>query len=396
MSVRSRLGVFWGALALVIAVGVVISVAVPRTSSGEVGNGTFQVNANTDGCGQGWSDARAGTQRFRVTNTTVAGIEVYVQNVRTKAVYLDLENIGTAASATGSVTLGPGTYRFVCVPAESDPVPGPPVTVTGSAAGLSVTPGIVPVTRADLIGPAKAYSAWVAARLPVLAAQVAAVSSDVATADLAGAERDWLTGHETYETLGAAYGAFGKYDAAINGAPASGQTALSDPGLTGFHKIEALLWSGAPIATIAPYASRLVSDVAALQAWFRTAQVDPQMIGLRAHEILENALQFELTARTDAGSGTNLATVDANLAGTVQALNPLRGILASRDPKLAETDSWLARSASLVESYRKPDGSWTPLAVLTQSQREALNATIDQTVELLAEVAAICDERRAA
>ncbi|MDQ1576140.1 MAG: iron uptake system component EfeO [Microbacteriaceae bacterium] len=396
MSVRARLGVFWAVIALVIAAGVVVSVAVPRSSTAVGQKRSFQVNANTDNCGSGWSSARAGTQTFRVTNTTIAGIEVYVQNVRTKAVYLDLENIGTGASASGSVTLGPGTYRFVCVSAESDPVAGPSVTVTGSVAGLSLTPGIVPVTRADLIGPAKAYTAWVETQLPVLAAQAAAVSADVSRFDLAGAKRDWLTAHETYETLGAAYGAFGTYDAAINGTPASGQTALSDPGLTGFHKIEALLWSGAPAPTIAPYASRLIADVAALQVWFRTAQVDPQDIGLRAHEILENALQFELTARTDAGSGTNLATIDANLNGTAQALNPLRGILASRDPNLTETDGWLARSASLVESYRRPDGSWTPLSALTLAQRQGLNATIDQTVELLADVAAICDERRAA
>lgn len=48
---------------------------------------------------------------------------------------------------------------------------------------------------------------------------------------------------------------------------------------------------------------------------FPTQDFDPGDLPLRAHEILENALQFELTGDTDEGSGTNLATVDSNLAG---------------------------------------------------------------------------------
>ena len=62
-----------------------------------------------------------------MTNHTVAGIEVYLQAVDTKKVYLDLESIGAGAHATARVTLGSGRYRFVCLPADADPVRGPTV-----------------------------------------------------------------------------------------------------------------------------------------------------------------------------------------------------------------------------------------------------------------------------
>jgi iron uptake system component EfeO len=74
----------------------------------------------------------------------------------------------------------------------------------------------------------------------------------------------------------------------------------------------------------------------------------------------------------------------------------LRGILKPRYPQLAKTEASIAAAQQLVASYRAADGTWTPLQSLTTAQREALDARIDATVELLAPVAAICDVRRAA
>jgi iron uptake system component EfeO len=311
-------------------------------------------------------------------------------------VYLDLEALGAGSTTRGRAIIPAGRYRFVCLPADEDPIAGPTVTVTGVRRVADATPGIPPVTENDLIPASKQYGAWIESRLPVLQADVDALADDVASGDLGKAKADWLTGHLEYESLGAAYGAFGDADEAINGMPASGRTALDDPGLTGFHKLEALLWSGAPAAEIAPFADRLSADVAGLRANFPNVRIDPLDIGLRAHEILENALQFELTGAADAGSHTDLATVDANLTGSAEALAPLRGILKPRYPQLAKTEASIAAAQQLVASYRAADGTWTPLQSLTTAQREALDARIDATVELLAPVAAICDVRRAA
>jgi iron uptake system component EfeO len=249
------------------------------------------------------------------------------------------------------------------------------------------------VTAADLIAPGKQYHAWVAGRLPILAADVLALDRLVGAGDIPSARSAWLSAHLEYESLGAAYGAFGELDTAINGVPRSGSSALTDPNLTGFHRIEALLWGGAAAPAIVPSADLLVADVARLQSAFAAAQIPPLDIGLRSHEILENAIQFELTGATDAGSATNIATIGANLVGTQEALAPLEPLLAARYPALASTKSWLDRAASLVESYHRPDGSWTPLADLTTPQRQALDAALDESVQLLAPVATITDPR---
>ena len=76
------------------------------------------------------------------------------------------------------------------------------------------------------------------------------------------------------------------------------------------------------------YADHLVPDVTGLRKAFPKQDFDPSDLPLRTHEILENALQFELTGDTDEGSGTNLATADANLAGTKELLSVLRPLIS--------------------------------------------------------------------
>lgn len=396
MRQAAKYGMLTAAVAIVVALGVVGTIVARQARAGDEHPDAYSVTAGISGCGAGWSHATAGVQAFEVKNTSIAGMEVYLQSARSDEVYLDLESLGAGSTTRAHATIPAGRYRFVCLPADADSIAGPVVTVSGATRIAHATPGIAPVTQNDLIPAAKQYGAWIESRLPVLQAEVDALSGDVASGDLGRARADWLAAHVEYESLGAAYGAFGDADTAINGMPASGHAALDDPDLTGFHKVEALLWSGAPAVGIAPLTARLVSDVTALRTNFPSARIDPLDIGLRAHEILENALQFELTGAADAGSHTTLATVDANLTGTAQALEPLRSILASRYPKLGETDASIASTKQLVDSYRDANGSWMPLQSLTTAQREQLDAHVDGTLELLAPIAAICDVRRSA
>jgi iron uptake system component EfeO len=389
MTTRARLTALLGVLAAVVAVVIVLALATRPAAVSAASPSEIAVTAGLDGCGDGWGSAGkapGGTAAFDVENTTVGGIEVYLQAVDTRKVYLDLESIGAGAHAHARVTLGSGRYRFVCLPADADPVRGPTVAVGPAAQGSALTPGIVPVTRTDLIPAAQAYGTWVASRLPALREQATAVAADAEEGDLAAARRDWLTAHTTYETLGGAYDAFGDIGDAIDGLPGHG--------LTGFHAVEAPLYTGGPASAAVGPAQQLVADIDRLLAAFPSAQIDPGDMGLRAHEIVEDALRDVLAGAADAGSGTELATIDANLTGAAQALAPLHGILDSRYPDLAATQKSIAATQRLVEGFRGPDGTWTRLAALTTAQREHVDAALSETAELLAPVAAICDPRR--
>jgi iron uptake system component EfeO len=385
-----RLTIVGLVLAALVAVGIVLTT---RPTAGPPGPG-IAISAGLDDCGAGWTHPEGGRQTFSITNGTAAGMEVSLQDPSTHGVYLDVEGFGAGATVSRDVVLADGRYRFACFPADGDPSYGPVVAIRGAGRVADPTPALVPVTRNDLIGPAKTYQAWISSRLPVLEQDVVRLDADARAGDVAAARSDWLVAHTEYASLGAAYDAFGDYDAAIDGEPSSGSTALGDPGLEGFHKIEALLWADSPPDELVPHTAALVHSVQALAQAFPGIRVEPADVGLRAHEILENALQFTLTGADDAGSGSGLATLDANILDSQQALAPLHEVLASRYRRLDATTSQLAALRALVESHRSAAGVWTPLDRLSPSDREKLDAGVDRALELLAPVAAICDPRR--
>lgn len=116
-------------------------------------------------------------------------------------------------------------------------------------------------------------------------------------------------------------------------------------------------------------AQQLAAAVVGLRKAFPTQDFDPGDLPLRAHEILENALQFELTGDTDEGSGTNLATVDSNLAGTRELLTVLKPLLTKESPKLLPgVDADIARLQKLLDSAHQ-GASWTPSSSWTRRRR---------------------------
>ena len=83
---------------------------------------------------------------------------------------------------------------------------------------------------------------------------------------------------------------------------------MNNPQWTGFYRLEYGLWHGQSARRADAVASTLVADVRSLLAAWPAMEIELLDIGLRTHEILENALQFQLTGHDDYGSGTTLAT----------------------------------------------------------------------------------------
>jgi high-affinity iron transporter len=107
-------------------------------------------------------------------------------------------------------------------------------------------------------------------------------------------------------------------------------------------------------------------------------------LALRAHEILENTLQFELTGETDEGSHSNLGTAWANVQGTRLAVDALHPALERADRQLAgDASAGLDRLGALLAADRQADGGWTPLDSLTTTQRERIDGATGSLLEQL-------------
>ncbi len=349
------------------------------------------ISFNTNSCGVGWTHPAAGLQTLRLYNGATAGAEVDLIDPATGAVYAEADDIGPGTSAAMPVDLGSGRYELRCLVEDNDAITGPTVRIGGHVKGDRA---VAPVTSDDLIEPARRYQGYVTAGLQALTGQVKALDAAVRKGDLAAARRAWLPAHLTYERLGAAYGTFGAFDDEIDGRATGLVGGVASPKFTGFYRLEYGLWHGQRGQQLTGPASGLLRDVLALQKAWPTMEVSLLDIGLRTHEILENALQFQLTGQDDYGSGTTLATVTANIAGTEELLTVLHPLLASRYQGLSQVYAGLTGLQRLLQGQRHADGSWTPVSRLTTTAREQIDAATGQLLQDLAPIAVITEPRR--
>ncbi|MFB4308670.1 EfeM/EfeO family lipoprotein [Actinomadura sp. GTD37] len=376
-----------GRVALGFAVSLVVAAA---ALSGCGGSGGYAVTVQVGRahCGEGWSHSAAGTRSLLVHNGDSSSVDVTV--VSGGAVFAELEDVGPGTTRPLRVSLAAGTYTVTCRPEDAALVRGPRVRVTGKGVGAR---GVRPITRNDLYPAVRAYRAHVSRGLGVLEERTDELRDTVRSGDLDAARAAWLPAHLAYERLGAAYGTFGDAADEINGRPAGLPEGVRDAGFTGFHRVERGLWHGEPPSSLRGPADRLARDVKALRDDFARRQTDPDDLGLRAHEILENTLRSELAGKADQGSGTALATAAANLDGTRAVLAPLRPLLEPR-MDLTGIDAWLDRTERLLKAQHR-HGNWTPPTRLTTMERERINGAIGELVERLASVATIATARRA-
>ncbi|MFC5908620.1 EfeM/EfeO family lipoprotein, partial [Streptacidiphilus monticola] len=382
----------WVVPVAALAVPAVVAGVVIAASGGKKA-AAATVSVSPSDCGKGFTAPRPGRQTFEMHNTGSQTSEVYLIDPASNAVYGEIEGLAPGTTRTLTATIGSGDYAWRCVPTGGKAVTSAAVHVSGGG----TTKAVLPVAESDLAAPLAQYKAYVDAGLAALQGQTAKLAADLRAGDLAAAKADWLTAHTQYASLGAAYGTFEDFDAKIDGRADGLPDGVHDQDFTGFLRIEYGLYHGESAAALAPLADRLAADVTGLRKAFPTQDFDPSDLPLRTHEILENTLQFELTGDTDEGSGTNLATAQANLTGTQELLTVLRPLVEKRSPTLPGTvDADIARVAALLRQAHRPDGSWIPVEQLDRRTRTTLNGAVGQLLEDLAPIPDLLEIRKSA
>ena len=348
------------------------------------------VSVSNGGCGSSWHLAGPGWHTFQIYNAAAEGAEVDLINPANGAIYAEIETLGPGTTSPMRLDVGSGSYAFRCLFEDYDPITGPTAVVGGHVDG---TAAILPVTSDDLLAPARQYHAYVAAGLTTLVSQTGALAADVRAGNLGAARTAWLTAHLSYERLGAAYDAFGPFDAEIDGRPDGLTGGVNSPQWTGFYRLEYGLWHGQSAHELTGVADALDANVRALLKSWPSTEINLLDIGLRTHEILENALEFQLTGHDDYGSGTTLATTQANIAGTLELLTVLHSLLTVRYAGLPAVYTWLDRLADLLDQSKRPNGSWLAVSQLPQSLSQQIDAACGQALEELAPIAAITEPR---
>ena len=260
----------------------------------------------------------------------------------------------------------------------------------------STAAGAVPrVTPRDYRGPIATYKRYVRRQLGTLLGEVAVLRAAIARHDLAGARAAWLKADARYESIGAAYGAFGDLDAAVNGGPDGLPGGIRSPEFTGLHRIELALWRHRSTRDAAAPARHLARAVARLRAKVGAMTIDPLEYSLRAHEILEDAIHLQLSGQASPWSGSALVALRAEVRGTEVVLGTLRPLIVRRDVggALPQAHRALSRLSTALARLERADGSLPRWDRLAQRNRELVDGLAAGAAEQLAYVPELIDPR---
>jgi iron uptake system EfeUOB component EfeO/EfeM len=319
---------------------------------------------------------------------------------------LVLAVLGAAAIALVATALVPsgGGHHAMPVPAISKVVVGnghprvapidakPSAQSTADAAAQTPTAGglrsevdALPVKAFH--GPVAAYRRYAIKDARAMAAPAAAITARLRAGDRSGAEAAWGQAYDKYLLLGAAYGALGTLDAAIDGGSGGQPLGTRDPHFTGLHRVEHDLWTGRPLASIVPFARRLERDTARLPRKLAKMEIPPLDYATRAHEILEDAQRDQLSDVAAPWSGAGLRATADDLQATRTVMATLHPILSGRGDVLIPVNFYMKDLGKRLSAVsRAHHGRWPAVSAMTQREHASINGSLGALLEALSGV----------
>ncbi len=187
------------------------------------------------------------------------------------------------------------------------------------------------------------------------------------------------------------YGASGPLGGRIDGLAAGHPLGTADPGFTGFHRIEFDLSTKRDLraaqtdtATLRRLLGQLTKVNLAIYLPATATGIGNWL--LRPHEVLEDALRDSLTADDDYGSGTDLASITADVAAIRTLLAELRPSIDPIAPHLVANATAELDSLTRAIDATRVDGAWVSVAALPARRREQIDADAGAAAETLAPI----------
>jgi high-affinity iron transporter len=256
---------------------------------------------------------------------------------------------------------------------------------------------VVPVVVGQLQLPIRAFRGYVQQRLTRLDGQLDTLFAAEQAGDLAAAQADWLPAHLSWLEIGEDdkfYTAFGELGRQIDGMAAGLIGGIASPQFTGFHKIEYDLWvtrDPSAAATDTVHLQSLLAQIprTGLVRWLPgTARALSGWV-LRCHEILEDAGRDTLTGDDDYGSGTDVASITADVTATREILKLLAPVIDARAPDVVKAARRRLTQVVAAADSTIVDDHWVGISQLPIRQRETVDAAVGAALETLAPISEI-------
>ena len=328
------------------------------------------------GCDPNVMEVPSGLVVFEVFNdgSEFAEFEIILDDEVIDEVYLQ-----PGFQANFATRLDGGDYETTCYLRSA---PRGTLTVTGGPAPTAPPSVVVP---SDVLADYQAaYQRYVSERAGELVARTDLLVRALKGDALDRARELYATSRVPWEEIEPIAELFVDLDVAIDSREEDHAEGVDDPGFTGYHRIERILWVDGASGDLDALADELQADVIDLQGRLASQPISPRLMARGAGELVDEIAQSKLTGEEDRYSGTDLWSIDANLIGSRYIVDLVRPSLETIDPDyLARVDGGFAAVDEVMARLKTDDG-WVLFSEIAPEDLRELQTSMAGLAEVLA------------
>ncbi|MEI4472173.1 iron uptake system protein EfeO [Frigidibacter sp. MR17.24] len=233
----------------------------------------------------------------------------------------------------------------------------------------------------DLVGPITDYKIWVADELDQLVADTGAFTRAVKAGDLETARALYAPTRVHYEMVEPVAELFADLDGAIDAREDDFEAGPTDPGFTGFHRIEYGLWHEGSTDGLAPIADKLLADVTDLDQRIAGLTFPPETVVGGAATLMEEVAATKVSGEEDRYSHTDLWDFRGNVDGAQKIVALTRPLIEADEPAfLAKVDENFGTIDTILAKYREGEG-FVSYDKLSNHDRVVVQAAVNTLAE---------------
>lgn len=263
---------------------------------------------------------------------------------------------------------------------ERAPADAPEAGAAPAAQAASV------VDPAELVDPIAQYKLYVIEQVGQLVGDTTRFVDAVKAGNVDEAAALYAPGRQAWERIEPIAELFSDLDASLDARADDYKGGESDPGFTGWHRLEYAIFSRKSLEGTAEIADRLLADTLDLQQRIVALPLEPKPVVGGPAVLIEEVAATKISGEENRYSGTDLWDFRANVDGSQKIVELFRPLIAKADPELlAEIDANFATVDTALEKYRRGDG-WAHYSEVTDGDRNTLKGAITALAEHLSQL----------
>ena len=359
----------------------VAPMAVAASAGADAKQTTVNISLTPNSCAPKPSKVTTGQIQFNVENKNAGAVsEAELRTKDLSHILGEQENLTPGLSGGFALVVQPGKYVINCPGASQQHAA---FTVTGKAKVNSA------LTKSLLTTAASGYSTYANHEVAGLVSSTQALCAAINTGDLTQAQQAYPPARVDYERIEPVAEVWGTLDTAIDGRIDNPVTNPAD--LTGFHRIEEIMWTDSTLTGASQYCSQLVTNEQQLQALVSTASFNAVTMASGATDLINEAGTAKITGEEERYSNTDFVVFQANVEGALEVVHLLQPYLKRADPSLlTQINQQRAAVEEAIAPYRASPGydntGYVEYSQVRDPQRRVLSAKVQAFAEALSKI----------